>query len=31
MKFKHFDQLAEDVMVLYVGLVLLICISNLVG
>lgn len=31
MNFKHFDHIAENVIVLYVGLVLFICINNLLG
>ncbi len=31
MKFQHFDQIAEDVIVLIVGVVLFICIHSLLG
>jgi hypothetical protein len=31
MNFKYFDPIAEDVIVLIVGLVMFICINNLLG
>jgi len=31
MKFKYFDPIAENVIVLFVGLVMFICINNLLG
>jgi hypothetical protein len=31
MNFKYFDSIAEDVIVLIVGLVLFICINSLLG
>jgi hypothetical protein len=31
MNFKHFDPIAEDLIVVYVGLVMFICINSLLG
>ena len=31
MKFKHFDPIAENALVMFVGLVMFICINNLLG
>jgi hypothetical protein len=31
MNFKYFDHIAEDVIVLIVGLVMFICINSLLG